>query len=83
MPCIGVSVLQKNKEIASLKRIIKNYLYPEIANALLASEGLLEINNEVIDDETLSQRTISSETDVPSFVSKVLDDMFNDIEQEN
>lgn len=71
---------EKNKEIASLRRIIKNYVYPEIANALLASEGLLEIDNEVIDDEALSECIVSSNTDIPSFGSKVLDDMFRDIE---
>lgn len=71
---------EKDKEITSLRRIIKKYVYPEIANAILASEGLLEINTEVIVDKAISKSIVSAETDVPDFASKVLDDMFKDIE---
>lgn len=71
---------EKNKEIASLRRIIKNYVYPEIANALLASEGLLENNVSAIDEEELSKKTISADTDVPEFTSAILNDMNNHIE---
>ena len=79
----SLQLREKNKEIAILKRIIKNYVYPEIANALLASEGLLEFNKEVINDEALYKSIVSSEANIPSFASKVLEDMFNDIEKEN
>lgn len=71
---------EKNKEIASLRRIIKNYVYPEIANALLASEGLLENNVSAIYEEELSKKTVSADTDVPEFISAILNDMNNHIE---
>ena len=55
-------IREKDAEIASLIALLKDYVYPDAANALLAKEGLLEVNSTMIDPERLEENTIHADT---------------------
>lgn len=62
-------IKEKDKAIKALKDIIDIYIYPSVANALLAKDGILEIVASVVDDDTIDQLTISANTEIEKFTS--------------
>lgn len=55
---------EKNNIILNMKNILEDYVYPDVANALLKKEGILEVINSIVDDETIEQKTIQANTDI-------------------
>lgn len=62
-------IKEKDDAIKALKNIIDIYVYPSVANALLAKEGILEIVAGVVDNGTIDQLTISADTNIEKFTS--------------
>jgi hypothetical protein len=68
------------KHLKGLKKIVETYVYDEIANELLKSEGLLLDTNEVIDLTKLEKEIIRSETNIKS-KSNVIQGLFEMLEE--
>lgn len=57
-------IKKKEIEISKLRNIITNFVYPEIANELLAQEGILIKERNVINQETLNKNLIKPDSDI-------------------
>jgi hypothetical protein len=68
---------EKDDTIKKLKKIIDDYVYPDVANMLLQKEGVLEIVNEISCLKDIENHLIHPETDITKFkyssVSKLWD----------
>lgn len=59
------SELKKKDEIITvLKGIIDDYIYPNAANAILRKEGILQIENNIIDDEVIDKQMMDANTSI-------------------
>lgn len=58
------SIREKDKVILRLKKLLDEYVYPEVANLLLEKEGLLETVNTIIDKDKLSAITVEPDSDI-------------------
>lgn len=59
------SELEKKDEIImALKNIIDDYIYPNAANAILRKEGILQIENNIIDDEVIDKQMMDANTSI-------------------
>lgn len=72
---------EKEKMIVKLKRILNDYVYPEIANALLQQEGVLNVVADVIDGESLEKHKISADTDISAYRSELLNELSIDFDK--
>lgn len=63
----NAEIRKKDAAIATLKRILDGYIYPEAANAILEKEGILDVVNSVIPDELMKEKTVDADTDIKSF----------------
>ena len=55
---------KKDEIITALKSIIDDYIYPNAANAILRKEGILKIENNIIDDETIDKQMMNANTSI-------------------
>lgn len=67
---------QLSAENKKLKQIINTYVYPEIANELLAKEGLLQNTAGIVIEDAVEENLVKPETTVRSD-SNVIKGMFN------
>ena len=76
---------QLKKENKKLRSLIKEYLYPEIANDLLKKEGLLKKGESIVDESALQNNLIKADTDVNNInhdiKSNVIRDLFGDFDE--
>ena len=62
---VNDSELKKKDEIiTALKSIIDDYIYPNAANAILRKEGILQIENNIIDDEVIDKQMMDANTSI-------------------
>lgn len=80
-------IQEKEKEVLKLRSIINDYVYPEIANALLAQEGLLLKPKNVINLEKLNKNIITADSDITTAEIKsgsfIISDLYNQLKDEN
>lgn len=76
-------VIALKKEIKVLNSVINTYVYPEIANELLAKERIKMKTTGIIDKEKLDEQIITAETPVndPKSGSKVIRGLFDSIDE--
>ena len=55
---------KKDEIITALKSIIDDYIYPNAANAILRKEGILKIENNIIDDEVIDKQMKNANTSI-------------------
>ena len=55
---------KKDEIITALKSIIDDYIYPNAANAILRKEGILKIENNIIDDEVIDKQMMNANTSI-------------------
>lgn len=55
---------RKDEVITALKNIIDDYIYPNAANAILRKEGILKIENNIIDDKAIDKQMMNANTNV-------------------
>lgn len=71
---------QLKKENKKLRSLLKEYLYPEIANDILAKEGLLKKEKSMIDKSVLQTNLINADTSInninPDIKSNVIRNLF-------
>ncbi len=60
--CAAVS--EKNEVIIKLKSILESYIYPDMANALLETEGILETVNRIVNFETVAKNLVNADTPI-------------------
>ena len=65
------------KENKILREIIDTYVYPEIANELLKKSGLIHETAGVVDEKSLDNEIITSDTDVSKIKNKVVQGLFD------
>lgn len=62
---VNDSELKKKDEIiTALKSIIDDYIYPNAANAILRKEGILQIENNIIDDKVIDKQMMDANTSI-------------------
>ena len=52
------------KELKAYKSVVETYVYPEIANELLAKEGAIRQTDEIIKADSLENDIITATTDI-------------------
>lgn len=76
---------QLKKENKKLRSLIKEYLYPEIANVLLTKEGLLKKEESIVDESALQNNLIKANTTInninPDIKSNVIRNLFGDFDE--
>ncbi|MBK5261109.1 MAG: hypothetical protein JJE17_00875 [Peptostreptococcaceae bacterium] len=72
---------EKDAIITKLNRIINDYIYPEVANALLQKEGILEVVCEIIKDEALEVHSIKPYTDISKFRNKSVKNLLEKLDE--
>lgn len=55
---------RKDEVITALKNIIDDYIYPNAANAILRKEGILKIENNIIDDKAIDKQMMNANTNI-------------------
>lgn len=73
---------EKDRMLIKLKRILNDYVYPEIANALLQQEGVLDVVSDTIDEDSLEKHTISADTDISEYESEFLNKLLIDFDKD-
>lgn len=58
---------EKDEIIKKLKRILSQYIYPDVANAFLEKEGILDVVNEICSEKLVEKITIDVDTDMKKF----------------
>lgn len=71
----------RNEVILSLKRILDDYVYPEVANLLLEKEGLLETTHEIVDKEKLLTKTVNPNTDISQVTFRSIEKMMKEFDE--
>ena len=68
---------EKDEIIRKLKGILTEYIYPDVANAFLEKEGILDVVNEIVSGEQLKNVTMDADTNINKFkhdsVNKLMD----------
>lgn len=68
---------EKDEIIKKLKGILSEYIYPDVANAFLEKEGILDVVNEIVSGEQLENVTMDVNTNINKFkhdsVNKLMD----------
>ena len=68
---------EKDEIIRRLKGILTEYIYPDVANAFLEKEGILDVVNEIVSGEQLKNVTMDVDTNINKFkhdsVNKLMD----------
>lgn len=68
---------EKDEIIRKLKGILTEYIYPDVANAFLEKEGILDVVNEIVSGEQLKNVTMDVDTNINKFkhdsVNKLMD----------
>lgn len=54
----------KNNIISKLRAILNSYVYPDVANAILQKEGILDVMNCIVPDEIIEDKTIKVDTEI-------------------
>ena len=69
---------EKNEVILKLREILETYIYPDMANALLETEGILDAVNQLVDFETVTKKLITADSVIDADESEGLTE-FNSI----
>lgn len=86
------AALQSNRELSktlreqeniikALKRILDDYVYPEMANLLLQKDGIFESLHSYIDAEQLDKTTMTANTDIEQLQYDVVRDLIGDLDE--
>lgn len=65
------------KKARVLMDLVDTYLYPEIANELLAQKGIIRKNEGVVDTEKLSNEIVTAETDITKLQNNIVRSLFD------
>lgn len=63
-------LLELKRENQKLKRLIKDYVYPEIANELLKQEGIVFETAGIVKEDAVQDKLVREETDIKKIVLK-------------
>lgn len=63
---------EKDEKIRKLRNLLKNYVYPDMANALLAQEGILEVPASEIQNSAVEENTVKPDTDLGNAVDLLM-----------
>lgn len=74
------AIREREAVIRRLKKLLDNYVYPEVANQLLAKEGLLETVSEIINSESLAAITVEPSTDISKVSFQSVEDLIKDFD---
>lgn len=55
---------KKNDLIVKLRNILNDYIYPDVANAILKKEGILEVVNNIVPDNIIEANIIHANTTI-------------------
>lgn len=55
---------EKDNTILTLKRILDDYVYPDMANAILKKEGILEVVNSLVSDDIVDKNTMRADSSI-------------------
>ena len=67
------SCRKKDATISKLRNLLKSYVYPDVANAMLQKEGVLKLANGIIPYEDIEERVIQADTDIAEFLEDIGD----------
>ena len=73
-----------NNELKACRSVIDTYIYPEIANELLAKEGAVRQTEGLLKEDTLENNLITSTTDITKATksgSNVIKGLFSILEE--
>ncbi|MDO4615204.1 MAG: hypothetical protein Q4B15_06195 [Lachnospiraceae bacterium] len=66
---VTAALSQKSVAIDGLREILDSYVYPSVANTLMAEMGLAEVVNEIVDKEVVDSKTLLPDTNISNFDS--------------
>lgn len=71
------AIRKREAVIRGLKKLLDDYVYPEVANQLLVKEGLLQTVSEIIDKESLAAITVKPSTDISAVSFQTVEELMN------
>lgn len=77
-------IKQLEKDLKAYKSVVKNYVYPEIANELLVKEGALRLTETPLKENVLDSNLITPTTDIRKRVrsgSNVINRLYDNLEE--
>lgn len=67
-------IKEKDKAIVAMKNILDDYIYPDMANAILKRDGVLKVVNSVVDNDVVDEKSICANTDIENLGKKEQND---------
>lgn len=67
-------IKEKDKAIVAMKNILDDYIYPDMANAILKRDGVLKVVNSVVDNDVVDEKSICADTDIENLGKKEQND---------
>ena len=53
-----------------MKNILDDYIYPDMANAILKRDGVLKVVNSVVNNNIVDEKSICADTDIEKLVEE-------------
>lgn len=78
---LNADLKEKDKVIKKLNSIINDYVYPEVANALLQKEGLLEVVTRIITEDSLEKHMLTPESNISKFKHESVNMLLKDFDE--
>lgn len=63
-------IKEKDKAIVVMKNILDDYIYPDMANAILKRDGVLKVVNSVVNNNIVDEKSICADTDIEKLVEE-------------
>lgn len=63
-------IKEKDKAIVAMKNILDDYIYPDMANAILKRDGVLKVVNSVVNNNIVDEKSICADTDIEKLVEE-------------
>ena len=67
-------IKEKDKAIVAMKNILDDYIYPDMANAILKRDGVLKVVNSVVNNNIVDEKSICADTDIENLGKKEQND---------
>lgn len=68
--CKKDEIIAMRKALVAIKQTLNSYIYPDMANAVLKKDGLLEVVNSVIPDELADKMLMNATDDIEEVVQQ-------------
>ena len=56
-----------------MKNILDDYIYPDMANAILKRDGVLKVVNSVVNNNIVDEKSICADTDIEKLVDLMIE----------